>query len=95
MRWPRGFAGLEKLENRELGGVTAAMFRIRTIHFALSHNDGHPGPDTRFWVSQDEADVDAALDVLLDALGIAGKPLPTPRPETEISSTSQAPPGGR
>ena len=46
------------------------MFSIRKIHFALSHNDGHPRLDTKVSVSRDQADVDAALEVLLHALGI-------------------------
>jgi hypothetical protein len=53
-----------------LGEVDAAMFSIGKIHFALSHNDGHPTSGTKVWVSRDQADVGAALDVLLSALGI-------------------------
>jgi len=66
---------IERSWEDQLGEVAAAMFRIRKIHFALSHNDGHPSPDTKVWVSRDETDVDAALDVLLDALGIGREAL--------------------
>ena len=58
-----------------LGEVDAAMFSIRKIHFALSHNEGSPRPDVKVWVSRDQADVDAALDVLLEALGIGREAL--------------------
>lgn len=50
-----------------LGELDAAMFSIRKIHFALSQTEGHP---VKVWVSRDQTDVDAALDVLLEALGI-------------------------
>lgn len=51
------------------------MFSVGKIHFALSHNDGHPQPDTKVWVSRDQADVAVALDVLLRALGIGREAL--------------------
>jgi hypothetical protein len=54
----------------DLGWVDAAMFSIRKFHFALSRLEGGPSPGVFVWVSRDHADVDAALDVLLDALGI-------------------------
>lgn len=66
---------IERSWEDPLGEVEAAMFSIGKIHFALSHNDGHPRPDTKVWVSRDEADVDAALDVLLHALGIGREAL--------------------
>jgi hypothetical protein len=66
---------IERSWEDPLGEVDAAMFSIRKIHFALSHNDGHPRPDTKVWVSRDQADVDAALDVLLHALGIGREAL--------------------
>jgi hypothetical protein len=50
-----------------LGEVDAAMLSIRKIHFALSQTEG---TSVKVWVSQDQIDVDAALDVLLEALGI-------------------------
>ena len=49
-----------------LGEVDAAIFSIRKIHFALSQTEGHP---VKVWVSQDQTDMDAALDVLFEALG--------------------------
>ena len=55
-----------------LGELDAAMFSIRKIHFALSQTEGHP---VKVWVSQDQNDVDAALDVLLEALGIGREAL--------------------
>jgi hypothetical protein len=77
-----------------LGDVDAAMFSIRKIHFALSHNDGHPSPDTKVWVSRDQADVDAALDVLLEALGIGREALTYYLdPETDIFVNLRADPG--
>ena len=58
-----------------LGEVDAALFSIRKIHFALSHNEGSPRPDVKVWVSRDQTDMDAALDVLLEALGIGREAL--------------------
>jgi hypothetical protein len=55
--------------------VDAVMFSIGKIHFALSHDEGHPRPDTKVWVSRDQADLRAALDVLLEALGIGREAL--------------------
>jgi len=43
------------------------MFRVKRIDFALSRLDGGPRPDFFVWVSRAQSDVDAALDVLLDA----------------------------
>lgn len=54
----------------DLGTVDAAMFRIRKIDFALSRLHGNPRPDVFVWVGRDQTDVDAALDLLLEALGI-------------------------
>ena len=52
---------------------------------ALSHNDGSPRPDVKVWVSRDQTDVDAALDVLLQALGIGREALTYYLdPETDI-----------
>jgi hypothetical protein len=58
-----------------LGPVDAAMFSIGKINFALSRNEGSPRPDVKVWVSRDQTDADAALDVLLEALGIGGEAL--------------------
>jgi hypothetical protein len=55
-----------------LGEVDAAIFSIRKIHFALSQTEGHP---VKVWVSQDQTDVDMALDVLLEGLGIGREAL--------------------
>ena len=77
-----------------LGEVDAAMFSIRKIHFALSHNDGHPSPDTKVWVSGDQADVEAALNVLLEALGIGREALTyCLDPETDVFVDLRADPG--
>ena len=77
-----------------LGEVDAAMFSIRKIHFALSHNDGHPSPDTKVWVSRDQADVEAALNVLLEALGIGREALTyCLDPETDVFVDLRADPG--
>ena len=55
-----------------LGELDAAMFSIRKIHFALSQTEGYP---VKVWVSRDQTDVNAALDVLLEALGIGREAL--------------------
>lgn len=54
----------------DLGPVDAAMFSIQKIDFALSRLEGNPCPDVFVWVSRAQSDVEAALDILLDALGI-------------------------
>ncbi|MFJ2095488.1 hypothetical protein ACIOEW_40715 [Streptomyces sp. NPDC087901] len=54
----------------DLGPVDVAMFRIQKIDFALSRLEGNPCPDVFVWVSRAHSDVEAALDILLDALGI-------------------------
>jgi hypothetical protein len=78
-----------------LGEVDAAIFTIRKIHFALSHNDGHPSSATKVWVSRDQTDVDAALDVLLDALGIGREALTYHLdPENDIFIDLRADTGG-
>lgn len=66
---------LERSWEDPLGEVDAAIFSIGKTHFALSHNDSHPRPDTKVWVDRSHADVDAALDVLLHALGIGREAL--------------------
>jgi hypothetical protein len=58
-----------------LGPVGAAMFSIGKINFALSRNEFSPRPDVKVWVSRDQTDVDAALDVLLEALGMGREAL--------------------
>jgi hypothetical protein len=86
---------IERSWEDQLGEVDAAMFSIRKIHFALSHNDGHPSPDTKVWVSRDQTDVDAALDVLLDALGVGREALTYYLdPETDIFVDLRADAGG-
>ena len=59
----------------DLGQVDAAMFRIQKIDFALSRLHGNPRPDVFIWVSRDRTDVDGALDVLLEALGLGADAL--------------------
>jgi hypothetical protein len=54
----------------DLGRVDAAMFRIQEIDFALSRLEGSPSPDVFVWVSRTQADANAALEVLLAALGM-------------------------
>jgi hypothetical protein len=58
-----------------LGEVDTAMFRIGKIHFALSHNEGSPRPYVKVWGSRGQTDMDAALDVLLEVLGIGREAL--------------------
>jgi hypothetical protein len=52
--------------------LDGAIFRIRKIDFALSQAAPH---DVKVWVSQDQIDADAALDILLEALGIGREAL--------------------
>lgn len=54
----------------DLGRVEAAMFRVKRIDFALSRLEGNPSPDVFVWVHHAQSDVDTALGILLDALGI-------------------------
>ncbi|WP_329190488.1 hypothetical protein [Streptomyces sp. NBC_01428] len=59
----------------DLGAVDAAMFSIQKIDFGLSRLEGSPGPDVFVRVSRAQAKVDAALDLLLYALGIGDEAL--------------------
>ncbi|MFB7776800.1 hypothetical protein [Streptomyces bauhiniae] len=59
----------------DLAAVDAAMFSIQKIDFALSRLEGSPCPDVIVLVSRAQADIDAALDLLLDALGIGEEAL--------------------
>lgn len=54
----------------DLGYVDVAMFRIARVDFALSRIEGAVVPDTFVWVSRSVDDVDGALDILLNALGL-------------------------
>lgn len=54
----------------DLGAVDVAMFRIQRVDFALSRLEGGVEPSTFVWVSRSEPDADAALGILLGALGI-------------------------
>ncbi|SNX55809.1 hypothetical protein SAMN06272735_0240 [Streptomyces sp. TLI_55] len=70
----------------DLGPVDVAMFRIQKIDFALSRLEGSPSPDVLVWVGRAVADTDAALDILLNALGI-GEAALTFRGDTETGFT--------
>ncbi|MFJ9718923.1 hypothetical protein ACIRPQ_23770 [Streptomyces sp. NPDC101213] len=59
----------------DLGAVDTAMFRIQKIDFALSRLESSPRSDVFVWVGRDQADVDVALGILLDALGIGEEAL--------------------
>lgn len=59
----------------DLGDVDAAMFRIKGTDFALSRIEGAVVQDTFVWVSRSQDDVDAALEILLGALGIGREAL--------------------
>jgi hypothetical protein len=59
----------------DLGAVDVAMFRIQKVDYALSRLKGNPRPDTFVWVSRSTEDVEAALDILLAALGIGREAL--------------------
>ncbi|MBB4928433.1 hypothetical protein [Kitasatospora kifunensis] len=59
----------------DLGSVDVAMFRIEKTDFALSELEGAPVPYTFVWVSRSVDDVEAALDTLLNALGIGRRAL--------------------
>ncbi|MET7390521.1 hypothetical protein ACFYPT_38550 [Streptomyces sp. NPDC005529] len=54
----------------ELGPVRVALFSIQEIDFALHRPEDNPCPDVFVWISRAQADTDAALNVLLGALGI-------------------------
>ncbi|MFD9065806.1 hypothetical protein ACFVZ3_30300 [Kitasatospora purpeofusca] len=54
----------------DLGYVDVAMFRIERVDFALSRLEGAVVPDTFIWVSRSADDVEGALDILLNALGL-------------------------
>jgi hypothetical protein len=76
-----------------LGRVDVALFRIQKIDFALSRLEGNPCPDVFVWVSRAQADADAALDILLDALDI-GRETVTFRGDAE-TGFADLPPGQR
>ncbi|MFF2745251.1 hypothetical protein ACFVVA_06890 [Kitasatospora sp. NPDC058048] len=59
----------------DLGYVDVAMFRIGKTDFALSELEGATVPYTFVGVSRSVDDVDAALDILLNALGIGREAL--------------------
>ena len=59
----------------DLGAVDAAMFRIQKIDFALSRLEGGTHPGVFVWVGRAHADIDMALGILLDALGIGEEAL--------------------
>jgi hypothetical protein len=59
----------------DLGYVDVAMFSIKRVDFALSRMEGAAVQDTFVWVSRSQDDVDAALDMLLSALGIGREAL--------------------
>ncbi|MFD9687039.1 hypothetical protein ACFWXO_14935 [Kitasatospora sp. NPDC059088] len=59
----------------DLGPVDVAMFRIGRTSFALSRLGGQVPPCTFVWLSRSVDDPEAALDSLLDALGIGREAL--------------------
>ncbi|WP_157531855.1 MULTISPECIES: hypothetical protein [unclassified Kitasatospora] len=59
----------------DLGRVDVAMFRIEQADLVLGRLEGAVVPHTFVWVSRSADDVDAALDILLSALGIDRKAL--------------------
>ncbi|SPF06651.1 hypothetical protein [Streptomyces sp. MA5143a] len=59
----------------DLGAVDVAMFRIQEIDFALSRLENSPSPDVFVWVGRADVDVDVALGILLDALGVGEEAL--------------------
>ena len=59
----------------DLGYVDVAMFRIEKTDFALSELEGAAVPYTFVWVSRSVDDVEAALDTVLNALGIGREAL--------------------
>ncbi|MEV7181892.1 hypothetical protein [Kitasatospora sp. NPDC093679] len=54
----------------DLGPVDVAMFRVERADFALSRLEGAVVPGTFVWVRRSAEDVEGALDILLDALGL-------------------------
>ncbi|MFI6702765.1 hypothetical protein ACIBJC_28125 [Streptomyces sp. NPDC050509] len=59
----------------DLGSVDVAMLRIRGVDFSLHRLEGSPCQDTIVSVGRSTEDVDAALTLLLDALGIGREAL--------------------
>ncbi|MFD8822128.1 hypothetical protein ACFV1C_07195 [Streptomyces sp. NPDC059605] len=57
----------------DLGAVDVAMFRIQKIDFALSRLEGSPCPDVLVWISRTQTDIEAALGILLGALGVGAE----------------------
>ncbi|WP_410539804.1 hypothetical protein [Streptomyces sp. KL2] len=54
----------------ELGEVDVALFRIQGAEFALSRFVHHEEPRLFVWLNRSQRDVEAALDILLGALGV-------------------------
>ncbi|SER00017.1 hypothetical protein SAMN05216481_12536 [Streptomyces radiopugnans] len=54
----------------ELGEVDVALFRIQGTDFALSRFAHREEPRLFVWLNRSQRDVEAALEVLLDALGV-------------------------
>ncbi|MEU3464460.1 hypothetical protein ABZ721_31470 [Streptomyces sp. NPDC006733] len=59
----------------DLGSVDVAMLRVGGVDFALHRLEGSPCQDTLISVSRSTADTDAAIALLLDALGIGREAL--------------------
>lgn len=59
----------------DLGEVDVVLFRIQRIQFALGRMEDSPNPDVRVWLHREQTDVEAAVDVLLNALGIGREAL--------------------
>jgi hypothetical protein len=58
-----------------LGPVDVALFSIGKIDFALSRHQSNPRSDVHAWVSLNQTDTQAALNVLLEALGVGREAL--------------------
>ncbi|MFI0219726.1 hypothetical protein [Streptomyces lydicus] len=59
----------------ELGSVDVAMIQIRGVHFALHRMENSPMTDTIVSVIKETEDDEAAIDILLAALGIGREAL--------------------
>ncbi|MEJ8670423.1 hypothetical protein WKI71_24380 [Streptomyces sp. MS1.AVA.1] len=75
-----------------MGAVDVAMLRIQGVDFALHRLEGSPCQDTIVSVGRSTEDVDAALTMLLDALGSGREALTFVRDEEtgyEVPGQSQ------
>lgn len=69
------WSGIIEHSWEDLRSVDVAMLRIQGVGFSLHRLQGSPCQDTRVSVGRSTEDVDAALTLLLDALGVGREAL--------------------